>query len=733
MELLFLALQLAAVDSIYSSPSLRRLVETAAVNNRTMPATIRAYRARVGSEVVITYRQGVGIEAPVSIEQLNSEVRWSRHGDFEQHVLGDRLMAAGPQLTVLSFMRQSLLIPHLYGNQIALLFGRDTGRRSANAARTGRRVVAVHPLGEDRDRTYRFSGGDTVVIMRVDGRSIPVARVTATPREELPAGTVAFAGQLFLDVTRAHLVGLRGRFFTVRDTRGLADLATAVAGVEGALYVDVENAEVANQVWLPSRQRFEAQLLFRISSDTRSVFRVSSMFRDYALDFDSTSILTHDDSLVAQRHLLTLAPTDSLSRFTDWTAPLGEVTAGARAEDFDDVAPDEWRGTGRPLFSLRASRLNEFLHVNRVEGWYTGAAADFRARDALPGFRAHGFAGWAWQERVMRGAINVSMERGRNRFSLHGGRTLDMTNDFRPPLDSGSTLGALLGADDYDYVARDVLGTSWRRSWGRKGNFLSLVELADVRDVSVARHMKASPLGLGSSFRLNRGVDDGRYVRTVASLDINPGVTVGFVEPGVGLQWRYQGGSGNFQYERIEAEVVARTNGDALTAALRIDGGVLLGERIPAQQLFEVGSTQNLAGYGYKAFAGNQAVVARALVLRWLPFGRAPLRLGSRLVLPPAAPALSASAQAAWVGIKGRAAVDAMHHLLPPLWPGAVLTSCSDRTTPMRDVLSQPTCGWRTSVAFGVRFFGGTVGIEIARPADRHRSWRIQFGIGQVL
>ena len=33
-------------------------------------------------------------------------------------------------------------------------------------------------------------------------------------------------------------------------------------------------------------------------------------------------------------------------------------------------------------------------------------------------------------------------------------RSLDLTNDFREPYDSGSTLGALFSVDDYDYVDR---------------------------------------------------------------------------------------------------------------------------------------------------------------------------------------------------------------------------------------------------------------------------------------
>ena len=95
------------VDSAYSSNALRTLVTRAAAGNRSVPAGVRGYTASVESEVAIVVHQAPGTEAPVSLEQLSSRVQWRWPGSFEQHVIGDRLEAAGPQLTALSFLPPS--------------------------------------------------------------------------------------------------------------------------------------------------------------------------------------------------------------------------------------------------------------------------------------------------------------------------------------------------------------------------------------------------------------------------------------------------------------------------------------------------------------------------------------------------------------------------------------------------------------------------------------------------
>src|SRR4030095_7951340 len=88
------------------------------------------------------------------------------------------------------------------------------------------------------------------------------------------------------------------------------------------------------------------------------------------------------------------------------------------------------------------------------EGPYTGIAGEAVLRDEAPGIVARGNLGWSWAEATIRGRASVERQRGRMWPIVRAGRSLDLTNDFREPFDSGSTLGALFSVDDYDYVDR---------------------------------------------------------------------------------------------------------------------------------------------------------------------------------------------------------------------------------------------------------------------------------------
>ena len=157
------AAQLAASDSLYSSTAVRALVEEASRINRRVPPALVGYRATAESEIAILARRSAGNEGAVSIEQTQNEVTWERTGMFEQRVVGYRAQSVGLQFSALSFFRQAWTVPVLYGNRLTLLFGRDTTVAGRRRRRQEQRLVAVHPLAEDRDRVYRFTGGDTLV------------------------------------------------------------------------------------------------------------------------------------------------------------------------------------------------------------------------------------------------------------------------------------------------------------------------------------------------------------------------------------------------------------------------------------------------------------------------------------------------------------------------------------------------------------------------------------------
>jgi hypothetical protein len=143
--------------------------------------------------------------------------------------------------------------------------------------------------------------------------------------------------------------------------------------------------------------------------------------------------------------------------------------------------------------------------------------------------------------------------------------------------------------------------------------------------------------------------------------------------------------------------------------------------------LFELGENQNLPGYGYKEFAGNQAAVLRGLVMYPLPLWRAPLRLG-RWMLPGVGPAVSFGAQSGWADASTDAARSAIARLgtvndATLGLPGSVIGA----------PVSRPTDGIKSSIDFRLRFFGGAVSVGAARATDRHQSWKLVAGLAQIL
>lgn len=744
----------AQADSLYPSAAVRLLVEDASRLNRRVPPSLRSYRATAESEIAIVARRSEGQEGVVSVEQTQNEVRWDRTGAFEQRVVGYRAQSIGLQFASISFFRQAWTVPVLYGNRITLLFGRDTTRRFRRQAQR-QRLVAVHPLAEDRERVYRYTGGDTVVTLRVDGREIPIVRIMAEPRDDAPDSTVAFRGELDLDVSRHVLVRMRGSFVRKGPPPSrLARLLTA-GGFEAVAFLELENGEIEGRYWLPTYQRFEAQAALTSATDSRSVFRIVTRFREHRVNVPGdlgadTVQLAEGDTLTWKPHALHIAPRDSLARATGWRAELGDATSAVHSDDFDDMAPDAWRPTGAPRFAWRVQRVMDAVHVNRVEGLFTGFGAEYRLRDAAPGLTLRANAGWAWSERAARGRLGAEWRRGRTTWLARAGRTLDPTNDFRNVFDSGGTVGAVFGADNYDYVDRRLAALgAWRQLGKGRGAMLRL-ETGPARDGMVERTLEHGLFRRDSLFRENRGVREGTYWRSWAALDWHPDVSADFVRTGVGGLLSAELGRGDLDYLRLEGRLMGRRNVGPFTVAARGDAGTLVGSEPPPQQLFELGRTQAFPGYDYKEFAGTDAAMARALVMYRLGIQESPIRV-RRWFLPPINPALAAAVHSGWTQVRGEGGRRAMLELgatSVPDAPSSVASAFDARDARaglVRDVwpvstgdeipgaISQPTGGVRTSVTLGVRLFGGAVGLGMTRAVDRRANWRWVLDFSQGL
>jgi hypothetical protein len=716
LPILFLAVALPGdtvqrTDSLsYTSPALRTLVAEAAELNRRVPDELGGYRASLESEISIGNRRSEGMEMAVSLEQVASTLTWDRTGAYQQEVNGYRTQAIGTTFASLGLFRSGWAIPSLYGNRIALLFGRDTsdaGRRR-NRRRGGDPLYAIHPLATDREQYYRFSGGDTVVIMRANGREIPIVRVKVALRPDVPAKSVVFLGEIDLDANRRHIVRLRGYFAVVGGPKPKFDLLRE-AGLQGVAYVEAENAEVEGRFWLPLHQRFEAHATSNTVGDGRAVFRILTRFVDRELTPIPPDVIVGsvEDTLRIQPFRLAIAPNDTLRAFDRWTTELGEMTARVSAEDFNDVAPDRWKPTGAPRFSVETERLGDVARVDRVQGLFTGIGAVMRFRDAAPGLTIRAAAGWAWSEQTARGRVVVEQRRNRSVIALRAQRSLDLTNDFRNPFDSGSTLGAVLGRDNYDYVDRWLVGGQWQRFLGSRNQAQLRLELGAAEDRNAVMRLDRSPLGIGEDFRPNRAITPGQYTRSALTYEYRPDVALEFLRAGTGMRFYYERGDGALAYQRGELRVTTRANRGPFSLGARLDLGVT-DPAAPPQQLFELGRNQNLPGYEYKQFAGDQAAVVRGGILWRMPFFGAPVQITQRLWLPPAAPALGFGVQSGWTRASTGQAL-------------ATVTALG----------STPTGHPRTTVSAALRFFGGSLGFVLAQPVDHPAPLRFFVEFGQ--
>jgi hypothetical protein len=726
---LMLQVQAAAPsDSTYATPALRSFVGRASRENRAPPLALSSYGAKVETELAFILRDSLGREDVGQIEQLAARAEWERTGRYELHVVGYRAQSLGAPYSALTFTRM-FTTPTLYGNRLAIGMNDGIPRNRADSSARRKRLRedsiagrapfrAIHPLSSDRDRFYRFTGGDTVAAIIAAGRTIRVVRVMALPVANPALNYVGFEGELDFDAERFQLVRMRGRFVEYRPVKD--PLMVRTMGAVAMAYIEFENVEVGGKYWLPAMQRSEFQAQMGILGDVRPIYRIVTRFRDYKVSLGDTTeeVAVIDDSsslpplLPATRSKLTYASQDSVSSYGAWEENLGAKISSVGSDDFEDLAPDVWRPTGRPSFSYWPRRLEDIARYNRVEGMFTGVSGTLRMRDAVPGLTLRGMAGFAWEQETVRGAASASLSRRRWIHSARAERALAVTDDFLDPLDNGLSIGPMLSAvDDRDYLDRWTASMATTRVIRDVDRALLTTELAVVRDrPEIARLANGWTATGGQSFRPNRNAFEGDYVRGTVSLEYHPRVTGIGLSPGIGARIVYEVASGDLDWQRIEARLGARQFWKGLSFASRIDAGAVVGSVLPPQTLYEIGGGLNLPSYDYKEFGGDRAVLGRGMVGYQLPILRAPLRFG-RWILPGIAPGLGAGIHGGWTGIASSAARTSL------------LALGGDGVTP----LSVATERVRATVDVRLTLLSGTIGGGMARPVDHPDRWRPFF------
>ncbi|MEW5918714.1 MAG: hypothetical protein AB1762_20090, partial [Gemmatimonadota bacterium] len=672
-----------------------------------------------------------------------------RGGAFTQHVTAYRSRAAGPGISAFAVLRKPWTIPTLYGNRLALFFGQDSSLgllREGDTANTSaesqlRGTRAVHPFSDGRDAVYTFSGGDTVAVLHTSDRAITIVRVVVEPRpEQSESPVVVFRGEINLDAELHEVVRMRGQFLTL-GRRGPQRQRLVVLPLTVTAHVDLESVLIGGRYWLPRYQRIERHVSVNGLAQGNSVFRIVSRFSqhhivesragDVALSRDSMDaamgamgIADADPTLVRR---LTVAPSARSAEPHPWALPLGGATASAQEDNLAEA--NGFTAARVSRVAWRAQRIADVVHFNRVEGWSTGVGVEARAGAWAPRLRFRANGAWAWTEQTARGRVEAlyAAEGGQLSAGTRLGRTLDITNDFTAPHDSGgSLLAALAGTDPYDYVDRRS-ATLWlnRQLAPRLGALHVEIGVGDDRPAP-ARLTRGMWSG-GEPLPPNRGVDAGTYARTAVIGDWNPSVTGSALVSGVGARLHYEAAVGQINWQRGSLRLVGREDAGPFAFGALIDAGAVTSANVPSQQLFEVGGEPSFPGFDYKEFAGDRAVATHWRALYQLPLLRSPLRFLGCTCLTGPAPAFAITLHGARLWSAGTTTTSSIARLgravdSMPAGPGAP----SDGVP-----VSRPTDGWRGSMEVGVRLFGGAVTVGTARVLEPGAPWRASVSIGQ--
>jgi hypothetical protein len=717
---LLLAVNVAVAhpDSTYSSDALRILVARASESNRRIPAALGGYSALVESEVSLLLNKPNGTDGAVAgtaaasaesaaqIEQFEIRALWDRSGRYDQDVVGYRIRQLVPMISVLSMLRRPWTAPTLYGNRLSFIFSGPPELRSGDTTRA--QLLAVHPFAFDRDEYYRFTGGDTVAQMKIGERTLNIVRVHVEPVES-DQHAVVFSGDVLLDQATAEIIRMRGsiRLESAAGEHAPARLLRALAQLRDVAYIDFENGEREGRFWLPLKQRLEYQVMTGLT-EARVAIRIQSNWRDVNVSTRTdTTIAVEPDTASGLQYTLKFAPKDSITDWSNWRSDLGAMTAETSARDFDDVAPVSMRPGGAPQWRWQARSFSDFLRYDRVEGLYTGLAGLLDFRDALPGVSVRGLLGYAWYENAVKGGVEAAMVRGPWVTSLLAERQLASTNAFQSNVSgAGNFIGGLFSSEDYDWVDRRLSALGVTREIGTSHSSAVRIEVGYGTDDGFSKTLAHGPIA--GVFRPNQPVDPGSYVRTGAALEVGRNVLNSPISSGLGYTLAYERGDGTLRWQRTELQSLAQKMAGRFVFATRVDAAYVAGSNIPTQQVIEIGGVEGLPGYGYKAFAGNEAVIARSTVVWLLPFFSAPIHIGS-IVLPGVAPQ-------------------------PQIGLFTGITAATADVQPLLNRLGWVTTnGWRSTLDLRLRFFGGTFSVGAARAVDHNGGWQLVIGVGPSL
>src|SRR3954471_10883976 len=95
--------QMQPPPSPQMSPALAALLSEASSVNAQIPERLRAYRAKIESEMSLVVLDSGGRERTAQVEQVASDVRWRAPDRYDQRVVGYRQQSIGPTFSLMSF------------------------------------------------------------------------------------------------------------------------------------------------------------------------------------------------------------------------------------------------------------------------------------------------------------------------------------------------------------------------------------------------------------------------------------------------------------------------------------------------------------------------------------------------------------------------------------------------------------------------------------------------------
>lgn len=700
-----------ASDSVYSSRAVRALVAEAAARSRGVGGDVSWLTSSVESEIGLLIVEPDGEQVLTSVEQIAGRATWSSDGSLLQSVMAYRNHFVGPALSTLTYMRGPWIMGPLVGDRVPLALAADSSRRSDEADEGGARPtpdgevtdasgrrrqmpMLVSPLGSDREAFYRFSGGDTVLTLRLPTRSIPVVRVVVEPRAP-SAEALLFRGEIHLDALEHGVVRMRGEVLGRERPRGLVSRVVR-ATLEGHFFLDVENALGDLGGWLPHRQWIELEVGSPLSEES-AILRIVS-------DFSTTTPDSAPPKEVmpgsGARRALLIVSTDSSSVPGGWRSELGAATAERESRDLSDLRA-RWVREG-VRFGTRG--VGQAVRYDRVEGLFTGGGFRVGSAPGVPGRFAAVHAGWAWSERTARGGAELGLAGTRWEVAAGVGRELASTNDFPRPFETRPSIFGAIGLDDMDYVDRYSAGLSASVRYRSVGS--GRVSVRAVRDRAPDMHVERPPIG--GAFRPLRAVSEGDYAQVSVGLGLLGGRGGEYLAPGWSAAISWELARGDLEWQRVEASVRGRRRLGRWSGAGAVFGGVVASESPPPQALLEIGGwAGRLPGFAYKAFTGDRAAVGMVETTYALPLFEGPIRIGP-LFLPSVSPSPLAQLTAGWTG-------------------------ASEEAATVLDANGWTTSGGVQATAFlGLRLFGGSLRLGAARPLGAGGRWRFELGLGDA-